>query len=387
MNNFFVHYTEANVVCIIIFLILLLHDVFGIDRQEKQIKYDNALISFMFYFAVDCFWAALVSNTIRPTFPLVVIDTFMLYLGMVFITYFWLEYALAVEQYEKRNELRFRLTMMFPFILSTVILIITYLVNPNFLISESLEIQEGFNIFLLTAPYINLAAVLYYSIRKAISEESPIEKRKFLLIGLFPLMVVAGGLIETIFFPYEPIFAYCSTILMLVFFIQMILRQVSADPLTGLNNRGQLLRYTSQKSNMYKENRLTYVVMFDINDFKAINDTYGHAEGDKALLVLADSFKKVINRHNIPVFLGRYGGDEFIMIVHPQSQEELLPFIDDIRDQLYKQCLETDLGFTFTVGIGFDELKEDPDTFQKCLQRADKKLYMNKSQMKNKHQA
>lgn len=382
MNNFFIHYTEANIVCIIIFLILLVHDLLGIDRQEKQIKYDNALISFIFYFAVDSLWSALVSNTIKPTRFLVVLDMFLLYLGMVFITYFWLEYALSVEQYEKRNDPRFRLLLMTPFIISTLILLITYFVNPGFLINDAFEVQDGFNYFLVTAPYINLAAVLYYSVRKAISEENPVEKRKFLLIGLFPLMVVIGGLIETFFVPYEPFFAYSSTILMLVFFIQMIQRQISADPLTGLNNRGQLLRYTSQKSNMRKDNRLTYVVMIDINDFKSINDTYGHAQGDKSLIILADSFKKVINHHNFPVFLARYGGDEFIMIVHPTRESELLPLIDDIRSELRKQCIENNIGFIFTVGIGYDQLKEEPDTFQKCLQRADKKLYLNKRQVK-----
>ena len=384
MISFFVHYTEANAVCIIIFLILLMHDLLSIDRQEKQIKYDNALISFIFYFAVDCLWAALVSNVIRPTRFLVVIDSFFLYLGMVFITYFWLEYALAVEQYENRNDLRFRVLMMIPFIVSTLILVITYFVNPGYLINDALEVQDGFNIFLLAAPYINLAAAIYYSVRKSMSEENPAEKRKYLFIGLFPLMVVAGGLIETLLFPYEPIFAYCSTILMLVFFIQMIQRQISADPLTGLNNRGQLLRYISQKSNLYKDNRLTYVVMIDINDFKSINDTYGHAQGDKALIILADTFKKVINRHSFPIFMARYGGDEFIMITHPSNENELLPLVNDVRNELKKHCLESNIGFVFTVGIGYDRLSEKPDTFQKCLQRADKKLYINKKEVKKK---
>ncbi|MBR3251607.1 MAG: GGDEF domain-containing protein [Erysipelotrichaceae bacterium] len=382
MNYFFVHYTEANVVCIIIFLILLVHDLFGIDRQEKQIKYDNALISFIFYFAVDCLWSALVSAFVKSTRFLVVIDSFFLYLGMVFITYFWMEYALAVQQYENRNDMRFRIIMMIPFIVSTLALIVTYFINPTYLINDALEVQDGFNVFLLTAPYINLAATIYYSVRKAISEENPSEKRKYLFIGLFPLMVVACGLIETFFFPYEPIFAYSSTILMLVFFIQMILRQVSVDPLTGLNNRGQLLRYTSQKANLRKDNRLTYVAMFDINNFKLINDTYGHAQGDKALIILSDTFKKVISRKSFPVFLARYGGDEFIMIIHPASEKELIPFIEDIREELKRRCVESNIGFNFTVGIGYDELKEEPDTFQKCQQRADKKLYLDKKQIK-----
>ena len=387
MTSFFVHYTEANVICIIIFMILLLHDVFSIDRQEKQIKYDRALIAFILYFIFDIFWAALIAEKIPVTRFNVVFNTLCIYLCMVLITYTWLEYVLAVEQIEYRNSPKFRLLLSLPFIISMIIMLVTYIVNPGLLISDTLEVQDTFNIFLVGVPYINLLAVMYYTIRKAISEENYAERRKHLLIGLFPLLVVGGGLVEMIFFPHEPIFCYCSTILMLVFFIQMTIRQISVDPLTGLNNRGQLLRYVEQKSNMHKENRLTYVVMIDINDFKDINDTYGHSEGDRALIILSDSLKKVVSNHNMPVFLGRYGGDEFIIIVHPQNKDEMEPFIQELRIELENECQKNNTEFMLSIGIGYDELMEEPDTFQKCMQRADEKLYKDKRDIKLKRNA
>lgn len=387
MTSFFIHYAGTNIFCIIIFMILLLHDVFNIDRQEKQIKYDRALIAFIFYFAVDCVWAALIAKKIPVTSFNVVSNTLCTYLGMVLITYTWLEYVLAVEQVEYRNDLKFRLTLSLPFIISMVIMVFTYISNPGFLISDNLEVTENFNFFLVGAPYINLIAVMYYTIRRVMKEENRAEKSKHLLIGFFPLLVVAGGLFEMIFYPYEPIFCCTSTILMLVFFIQMIQRQVSVDPLTGLNNRGQLLRYVEQRSNIHKDNRLTYVIMIDINDFKVINDTYGHAEGDRALRILSDSLKKVVGNHNMPVFLGRYGGDEFIIIVHPQSRSEMEPFIGELRNELEDECRNNNTEFMLSIGIGYDELLEEPDTFQKCMQRADQKLYQDKRNIKLKQKA
>ena len=387
MTSFFIHYAGTNIFCIIIFMILLLHDVFNIDRQEKQIKYDRALIAFIFYFAVDCVWAALIAKKIPVTRFNVVSNTLCTYLGMVLITYTWLEYVLAVEQVEYRNDLKFRLALSLPFIISMVIMVITYISNPGFLISDNLEVTENFNFFLVGAPYINLIAVMYYTIRRVMKEENQAEKSKHLLIGFFPLLVVAGGLFEMIFYPYEPIFCCTSTILMLVFFIQMIQRQVSVDPLTGLNNRGQLLRYVEQRSNIHKDNRLTYVIMIDINDFKVINDTYGHAEGDRALRILSDSLKKVVGNHNMPVFLGRYGGDEFIIIVHPQSRSEMEPFIKELRNELEDECRNNNTEFMLSIGIGYDELLEEPDTFQKCMQRADQKLYQDKRNIKLKQKA
>ena len=387
MTSFFIHYAGTNIFCITIFMILLLHDVFNIDRQEKQIKYDRALIAFIFYFAVDCVWAALIAKKIPVTRFNVVSNTLCTYLGMVLITYTWLEYVLAVEQVEYRNDLKFRLTLSLPFIISMVIMVFTYISNPGFLISDNLEVTENFNFFLVGAPYINLIAVMYYTIKRVMKEENRAVKSKHLLIGFFPLLVVAGGLFEMIFYPYEPIFCCTSTILMLVFFIQMIQRQVSVDPLTGLNNRGQLLRYVEQRSNIHKDNRLTYVIMIDINDFKVINDTYGHAEGDRALRILSDSLKKVVGNHNMPVFLGRYGGDEFIIIVHPQNRSEMEPFIEELRNELEDECRNNNTEFMLSIGIGYDELLEEPDTFQKCMQRADQKLYQDKRNIKLKQKA
>ena len=55
MSSYFIYYTEASIVCVIIFGIMLCWDLFSIDKQEKQIKYDHALIAFMLYFVSDAF--------------------------------------------------------------------------------------------------------------------------------------------------------------------------------------------------------------------------------------------------------------------------------------------------------------------------------------------
>ena len=223
------------------------------------------------------------------------------------------------------------------------------------------------------------AESLFYTIRKAKNEENRAEKRKHLFIGFFPLMVIAGGLIQTTLFPYIPIYCFTCLILMLVFYIQSIELRISVDPLTNLNNRGQLMRYISQKSSVYQEGRQTFVVMMDIDGFKGINDTYGHAEGDKTLVTIADSLKTVLNRHCMPFFLGRYGGDEFILIVHPDGQDQVEQLISEIRDEIQAECAGP---VHLSISAGYDELLGGQDTLHNCIQRADKKLYLDKQYRK-----
>ena len=394
MFNFAVYYIEANVICILIFGILLFHNHFNIDRQEKQIKFDHVLIAFMLYFLTDCFWAAIVEEIIPKTRFTVVINVFMIYVLMGATVYYWLEYVLSYEQVPHRNRPINRFAVLFPFLVSTLLLIIQYLAAPQTLINEAQDTLPGFTVYIVVVPDIYIAAVLFYTIRKAKAEENRSAKRKHLFIGFFPLMVSVGGLVETVFFPQIPIYCFTCLILMLVFYIQSIMGQVSLDPLTGLNNRGQLMHYASQKSNLFQEGRHTFVVMMDVDNFKGINDTYGHAEGDKALVAVANLLKKVVNSRNIPSFLARYGGDEFILIAHaiacvpPEdggnnrsesvlnsgSNEEIEQLIKEIQVEAEKQKVP--------ISAGYDGLLGEGDTIDRCIQRADKKLYLNKEYRK-----
>jgi diguanylate cyclase (GGDEF) domain len=294
---------------------------------------------------------------------------------------------MAVEQAPHRNRKINRFAVMFPFLVSTIILILTYCFAPHVLLDDELEIQPAYNYFLVCVPSINIVAVLFYTFRKARQEENSIEKRKHLYIGLFPILVIAGGLLQMFVLPNTPIFCFCCTILMLMFYIQSMETQISLDPLTKLNNREQLHRYTSQKSNLHTEGRPTFVVMIDINDFKMINDTYGHAEGDRALVLIANMLKNIVKTHSIPIFLGRYGGDEFILIVHPAKKEDLDLLVQEIRDQITAECRICSTSYLLSVGVGYDELGSSPDTFQKCIQRADQKLYLDKEYRKTHGQS
>ena len=121
----------------------------------------------------------------------------------------------------------------------------------------------------------------------------------------------------------------------------------------------------------------------DINDFKLINDTFGHAEGDSALVIVAQSLVRTVQNHSYQVFLGRYGGDEFVLIAHPVSDDEIPELEKEIRECIRLRCKNDHKPYILSVGIGYDKLLEGEDSLQKCMQRADEKLYLNKEYVKS----
>ena len=382
MNLYFIYYISANIVGAVVFGVMLAHDLFSVDRQEKQVKYDRVLVAFILYFISDSLWAGVDSGVLPVNLFTAAATDFLNYINMILIMYTWLDYVMAVEQAPHRNRKINKFAVLFPFLVATAVLVITFMIVPWALIDSEFKVTPLFYGFMLTVPYIYLIAEIVYTMRRALQEENHVDRRKHIYIGMLPVLIVAGGLFQTIAMPELPTFCFTSIIIMTMFYIQSMDVQISTDPLTRLNNRGQIMRYVSQVSNLRIEGRPTFVVMIDINDFKKINDRYGHAEGDSALVMTSDALVEVIKSTDFPVFLGRYGGDEFVLIVYPSREEELKSMLAEIREILDRKCKAAEKPYKLTVAIGYDELLGEQDTFQKCLQRADNKLYLNKDYMK-----
>lgn len=364
-NYYLLFYTESSIVCLVIFALILFHDLTRIDRQEKQIMYDHALVAFMLYFISDAFWAAVIAGALPRTPAAVVIVNFTNYLLMAAITYAWFRYVLCVEQIPWRHDKQQTFLAALPFILTTAGLIITFLFIPQVLIDKDLNVQPLYSVFLIAVPIMYIVAIMLFTLREAARTTNPEERRKHLYVGLFPLTVVFGGLLQMVILPDVPIFCFCCAILMIRFYIQAMESRISLDPLTGLNNRGQLMRYVA----MHREKG--FVVMIDVNDFKKINDNYGHAEGDRALVVIADSLRCACSSG----FLGRYGGDEFVLIVNDET--DMAALVEAIRSEIKKRC--SGLPYVISIGVGYEALSDD---FAHCMERADQALYLDKARMK-----
>ena len=379
MPPYFLHYLESNAVCVVIFGIMLFHNLWKHDRQEKQIKYDWTLAAFMGYFIADTVWAAVIAGVLPNDIALVCAVNFADYLLMAAITFTWLRYAMAVEQVKDRDKPIKLFAILFPFIASTVALIVIFTVAPRLLLTEESRTTPLFNAFLVTVPIIYILASLFYSLRRVRGETNAEEKRNHLYIGCFPLIVILGGLAQMFLIPEGAFFCSCCTVFMLIFYIRGMEKQISVDPLTGLNNRGQLARYVS--SGAHKD-AATYILMIDVNDFKRINDTFGHAEGDRALVIVADALKRIVDGRSFPTFLGRYGGDEFILIAHTPSAPEIDRMITEIRQRIEEDCFLQQTPYVVFVGIGFDVIEGNSDTYQKCIARADDNMYIDKKSCK-----
>ena len=159
------------------------------------------------------------------------------------------------------------------------------------------------------------------------------------------------------------------------------------DPLTGVYNRRYFNSTFVHEFNRAKRTKETFsFAILDIDNFKLYNDTYGHDQGDEALISLATSIDTLIQRSN--EFFFRLGGEEFGVIFSAYSEEESLAYVQKLCDKIYDlQILhEKNEPYGFlTISIGLCFVKEN-DTIltNQIYKEADKALYKAKDSGKNR---
>jgi diguanylate cyclase (GGDEF)-like protein len=157
------------------------------------------------------------------------------------------------------------------------------------------------------------------------------------------------------------------------------------DELTGVSNRRGFMLLAQHGLNLCARQRIPASLVFlDLNQFKPINDKFGHAEGDRALIAFADQMRDTFRDSDL---FARLGGDEFAVLLTNTSKELAETVIERFRQSLEKHNQETRRGYDISFSYGIVDY--DPDTHQTVdalLADGDSLMYKNKNQ-RRKHGA
>ena len=147
------------------------------------------------------------------------------------------------------------------------------------------------------------------------------------------------------------------------------------DPLTGLYNRGEIQKRINNLANT------SSLLMIDLDDFKHVNDRFGHQAGDDVLTGLADLLREILRAENLKACAGRWGGEEFMILLPGTREEQAVLLADKIRKRFAEIDFEKPGRQTMSIGVTQSIPGEDADTL--CM-RADSALYAAKGAGKNR---
>ncbi len=291
------------------------------------------------------------------------------FIGTVSIGLLWCLYVeLRIYRNYKRIFKKARF-VMFPWVVE-VIMVLCNLLGTGIMF----KISEG-NIYQRAAGAIvgYISLIIYFAYSIYLVHQS---KKQGMNLNFFPVIYFvgpcfAGVLIQFLFYGITSSWVLVAVALIFVQ-MQSYAENLYMDELSGLYNRRYLNAVlTERKITIGKS---LYGIMMDVNDFKYINDNFGHSMGDKAICTLGNILLRSIPDGGIAI---RYAGDEFIVLLSGVDTERVLATMDEINHNL-SQFNESKIEpFTLSVSMGYAEFGAGDDT-EAFLMHMDEKMYEEK---------
>lgn len=188
-------------------------------------------------------------------------------------------------------------------------------------------------------------------------------------IEIAPIIFLSIALLSGVVFPFvfgkqfSEMFCTIIAISLFIYYVFTILELTKKDGLTGVLNREA---YYIETRRDYKD--ITAIISLDMNGLKTINDTYGHAAGDEALITLALCFSKAVR---VRQSVYRMGGDEFVIVCRKTSKESVEAIVKRINDYVSQT--------KYSCSIGYSYHEEGTINLEELLKESDKKMYSCKS--------
>lgn len=157
------------------------------------------------------------------------------------------------------------------------------------------------------------------------------------------------------------------------------LSPAARDAATGLFNKRASAEYTLDCLES-KDGKTRWIIMMDIDNFKTINDTFGHLFGDLVIQRMSEIMKEVVNARGI---VGRFGGDEFYILLDKVPNRDALKTL--LKTMTKKFLHEFAPQLNVTVSIGVSRYPENGTDYETLIGMADKALYIAKEKGKNRH--
>ena len=245
--------------------------------------------------------------------------------------------------------------------------LVFYLDETNALIHGPLYLL----MMLLVSAYLLIVAIVSFA--NIFRKQSRFQRKAnatilLLVLAIFVYVLIDSSLPKVAVLP-SAIFAVIVGI-----FITLQEANINSDALTGMNNRRKAEDYLTDRIKTVSEKKPLYLYIGDLNNFKKINDTYGHAVGDEALILCSQALKRTIGKYG--GFAARYGGDEFLLSSQPDKESDPEAFIRDVNDFLSELSKDTPYKLVMTMGyVCCTDAKEPLISY---IRKADSMLYQRK---------
>ncbi|WP_236901693.1 GGDEF domain-containing protein [Clostridium tyrobutyricum] len=287
----------------------------------------------------------------------------------------FLWYLFIKSWVDKNRKFINKIFLFLPIIINSVFVITNPYSKFMFNINSQNVYTRGPFIFITL---ISTCIFLLYSFLFSCKNKYKIDKNEFLIIVLFIISIFLGTVIQLIFKLIVSLSVNSYILIVVYMFYQN--KMLQTDSLTGAYNREKLIvKINRIITGNYKQKFC--VVFIDLDNFKYINDNWGHNEGDTALIIVVNLIKVVLNKDD---FITRYGGDEFVIFLNVENREEIKNIISRILQLFDKYNRKNIKSYKLTFSYGYKLYdSSSPLHFNEYINDVDNLMYKTKQARKS----
>lgn len=368
-----VYAIHSNLYAIIVLMIVLLSLRKHKDLKSMNNNYYITLVSLVIFVLITDMVAGLVNGQDGMfAFYLNQISNVLLYSIGLFISFFWVLYV-DHHIFKNHSHIKKSLPLMaFPVLINLVISIISMFTNIYFKIDANNVYLRGD--YYLVNFILNYIYILY-SVYLIVRFNKLIPKKDTLPLLMFPILPLLGSIIQIMFYGVLLIWPMGALSLLIIFiFVQS--RLINVDVLTELYNKREFNDYVLMVSKRTDYKKMIGGILLDIDDFKKINDVYGHAVGDTVLREFSGVLRKSFRRDD---FISRIGGDEFAIMIEVDKPDDFENALERLKANIdeFNQSKKLDININISVGSEiYDSTKYK--NFEDFIIGLDYQMYQNK---------
>lgn len=371
---------DVNLICIAVLVVVKMYTGYSkIKSFAGNSILSKITYASIFFCVYDLALYFLSKFVITDSHPFVLVcDVFYLvfYVAICYLCFIFAVSELQIMKLNRKNLLLIATPGIVSVVAATVAVIICVM-SSNISYIKYLLLCCG---LILTGYYIIVFVLQFFYF--VLKKKMRISLKDISFTVLYFFLVFLSILVQWMFFTF-----YLPQIFFTFFalFGFMTLQNVQRvyDSLTGtLNRRGLDERILYYSDNPPKDP--VFVMMLDINDFKKINDTFGHTVGDSALGNAAEILKTTVSKFAQKPFLYRYGGDEFLIIAENFTLVNIKRMKEMIDSESEKINIERENPYflTFSTGVAYAKIKDGSDLYN-LIHIADEAMYKEKNKIKS----
>lgn len=372
--SFVGYYAEINGVSIAILAILL----WQIRKRETGQHTTTIILKSTVWVTIlmslsDFFAAFVRGKTFVGARPIIESCNIIYLISGTMISFLWLWYVMVMTSEGRIS------TVHFAVILAPAgFVVLTILLNPltHFYFNineENLYVRADGVVLQWIVCFVYLVSATIVSLVNCKRTNNPLKKATFRSLSLFVFPTFIAVVIQCAFYGVT-IIQIGMVMSMLITYLESETSMVSKDDMTGINNRRALNLYVSSQLEKNKVVEMSVMVL-SMNEYRAINDVYGHLEGDEAIRAIAGVVSNVISTMSDRVGLYRFGNADFVVAANQISDTTYAELNRKLKEKLDNYNIVSSKPYALSTSVGINRgLISSLDDFEKLLREAQEKV-------------